>query len=145
VERRAPRELPLRPTLEETVDIGEVERVQHDPAYRLVDVRAAERYRGETEPIDRIPGRIPGAVNLPYTQVMNADYTYRSAEALRELFAPVIGEAAAQNVVFYCGSGVTSVAGLLAFRLAGLGAPKLYPGSYSEWIADGTRPVDIGG
>ncbi len=144
VETRSSQPLPVLPALEETVDLADVERIQFDPSYRLIDVRAGERYRGETEPIDRIPGHIPGAINLPYTSVMAADHTFLSPEALRAVFTPVVGDTPAEQVVFYCGSGVTSVPAILAFRRAGLGAAKLYPGSYSEWIADGTRLVVLG-
>ena len=108
----------------------------------LVDARAAERYRGEVEPVDRRPGHIPGARNLPWTDNLAADGRFRAAAELRERFAgPAVGE----DVVVYCGSGVTACHDLLALEVAGLGRGRLYPGSWSEWSADPDRPAVIGG
>jgi thiosulfate/3-mercaptopyruvate sulfurtransferase len=108
----------------------------------LVDARAAERYRGEVEPIDPVAGHIPGAVNVPTTANLRADGRFRSAEELRALYAAagVTGEA---EVAAYCGSGVTAVHDIIAMEIAGIRA-ALYPGSWSGWIADPDRPVETG-
>jgi thiosulfate/3-mercaptopyruvate sulfurtransferase len=109
----------------------------------LLDVRAAERYRGETEPIDPVAGHIPGAVNAPIANTANPDGTYRPPAELREYFASL--RTAAPNadgaVGTYCGSGVTAARGVLALALAGIPA-ALYVGSWSNWIADPSRPIE---
>ncbi|SCG52181.1 sulfurtransferase [Micromonospora halophytica] len=108
----------------------------------LLDVRAAPRYRGETEPIDPVAGHVPGAVNLPAPQYVT-DGRFPSAEALRERFAAagVTGDA---PVGAYCGSGVTAAQAVLALHLAGRPDAALYVGSWSEWVADPARPVAKG-
>ncbi|GAB3765548.1 thiosulfate/3-mercaptopyruvate sulfurtransferase [Nocardioides ginsengisegetis] len=110
----------------------------------LVDARAAERYRGETEPIDPVAGHIPGAVNVPTASNLASDGRFRPAEELRELYAavgatPEAGERG--EVAAYCGSGVTAVHDIIAMELAGIRA-ALYPGSWSGWISDPARPVE---
>ena len=110
----------------------------------LVDARAPERYRGETEPIDPVAGHIPGAVNVPTARNLGGDGRFRSPEELRELYAavgatPEAGERG--EVAAYCGSGVTAVHDILAMEVAGIRA-ALYPGSWSGWITDESRPVE---
>lgn len=110
----------------------------------LVDARAPERYRGETEPIDPVAGHIPGAVNVPTARNLADDGRFRTPEELRELYAGVgaTPEAAARGeVAAYCGSGVTAAHDLLAMEVAGVHGAALYPGSWSGWIADPSRPV----
>ena len=143
-ETRPPAGFIAHPRPDMSVTVEQVERIRLDPAYRLVDVRAPERYRGESEPIDPVAGHIPGAVNLPYLKNLAADSTFQTPAELRRLYEPIIAGIPAQNVIFYCGSGVTSVHSLLALLVAGLGEAKLYPGSWSEWIAPRTRPVATG-
>ena len=108
----------------------------------LLDVRAPERFRGETEPIDPVAGRVPGAVNAPTTDCLEPDGRFRAAEGLRELFSrkglPTSGPVAA-----YCGSGVTAAHTVLALHEVGIEA-ALYVGSWSEWITDPNRPVATG-
>ncbi len=108
----------------------------------LVDARAAERYRGEAEPIDPVAGHIPGAVNVPTTTNLRADGRFRGPEELRALYAAA-GVTGEEGVAVYCGSGVTAVHDVLALEVAGIRA-ALYPGSWSGWITDPTRPIETG-
>jgi len=108
----------------------------------VVDARAAARYRGETEPIDPVAGRIPGAVNVPTAHNLAPDGTFRPAGELRDLYAAV-GATGGATVAAYCGSGVTAAHDVLALEVAGVSA-ALYPGSWSEWIVDPGRPVERG-
>jgi thiosulfate/3-mercaptopyruvate sulfurtransferase len=109
----------------------------------LIDARAAERFRGEVEPIDPVAGHIPGAKNRFYKENLNADLTFRPADEIRAAFSAMTNRDAA-NVVHQCGSGVTACANIFAMELAGLAGSKLYAGSWSEWISDATRPVATG-
>lgn len=109
----------------------------------LIDVRATERYRGEVEPIDRIAGRVPGAVNLPTTRHSHPDGRFRDADEIAEAFAAV-GVRPGCPVGAYCGSGVTAAHTILALHLAGRPDAALYVGSWSNWISDPARPVATG-
>jgi thiosulfate/3-mercaptopyruvate sulfurtransferase len=105
----------------------------------VIDARAPERYRGEIEPIDARPGHVPGAINRPWADNLGPDGRFRPADELRAQFGAV------EEAVVYCGSGVTACHDLLALEVAGLGdRARLYPGSWSEWSADPTRPVATG-
>ncbi|MEV4772437.1 sulfurtransferase [Micromonospora humida] len=108
----------------------------------LIDVRAAPRYRGETEPIDPVAGHVPGAVNLPAPGYVT-EGRYPAADVLRDRFAAV-GVRADAPVGAYCGSGVTAAQAVLALHLAGRPDAALYVGSWSGWVADGSRPVATG-
>ena len=108
----------------------------------VVDARAPERYRGESEPVDPVAGHVPGAVNVPTTVNVAADGTFRSLEQLRALYAAE-GVAGEQETAVYCGSGVTAAHDVLALESVGITA-ALYPGSWSEWVADPGRPVATG-
>jgi len=108
----------------------------------LLDVRSAERYRGETEPVDPVAGHIPGAVNAPATANVDADGRYLGPGQLRDQFAAV-GVTAGRPVAAYCGSGVTAAQAVLALERAGIAA-GLYIGSWSNWLADPARPVATG-
>ena len=112
-----------------------------DKSMLLLDARAGERYRGETEPLDPVAGHIPGAANRFFKANLNADLTFRPATELRNEFAALAGGRRADQVVHYCGSGVTACANLFAMEYAGLHGSKLFPGSWSEWVADPSRPV----
>jgi thiosulfate/3-mercaptopyruvate sulfurtransferase len=106
----------------------------------LIDVRAAERYSAEHEPIDPIAGHIPGAINLPATANLRADGRFLPPAHIATLFAEAGG---AEGAVLYCGSGITAAHSLLALESAGLTA-AIYPGSWSDWINDPSRPVATG-
>ncbi|MFJ6319585.1 sulfurtransferase [Streptomyces californicus] len=109
----------------------------------LLDARAAERYRGDVEPIDRVGGHIPGAVSAPTDENTGPDGRYLPAEQLAARFAGLGAEAGAEGVGVYCGSGVSGAHQVLALEIAGL-TGILYPGSWSEWSADPSRPVATG-
>ncbi|MCP4595696.1 sulfurtransferase [Neptuniibacter sp.] len=106
----------------------------------LVDARAAERYRGEVEPIDPVAGHVPGAENRPLTDNL-ADGLFKSAEQLHEEWSAVLQGAAPDQVVHMCGSGVTACHNQLSMEIAGLTGSRIYSGSWSEWIRDPNRPV----
>ncbi|GAB2601009.1 sulfurtransferase [Kribbella endophytica] len=108
----------------------------------LLDARAPERFAGEVEPMDKVAGHIPGAVNAPTTGNVSADGHFLPAEELRERFAE-LGADGSQAVGAYCGSGVTAAHEALALEIAGVDAP-VYVGSWSEWITDPDRPIATG-
>lgn len=123
--------------------VEEVERAAADRDSLVIDVRDAVRYRGEREPIDTIAGHIPGAVNLPFIENLDAQGGFRSPEELRQHYTDALGNRRPDNVIVHCGSGVTACHTLLAMDYAGLPIPKLYVGSWSEWSNSG-RPVATG-
>ena len=108
----------------------------------LIDARAPERFRGEREPIDPVAGHIPEAVNVPATELVEADGRFLDADALQARFAGA-GVGNGVSVGTYCGSGVAASHGVLALSLAGIPA-ALYVGSWSDWITDSARPVATG-
>ena len=108
----------------------------------LLDARAEARYRGEVEPIDTVAGHIPGARSAPATGNVDGSGRFLSPERLRERFAS-LGVGPGRPVGAYCGSGVTAAQEMLALQRAGVPA-ALYAGSWSEWVADHTRPVETG-
>ena len=126
-----------------TVSADEVAERLQAPSYRVLDARARERFRGDVEPIDPVAGHLPGALCVPFIDNL-AGSRMKSPAELRQRFGPLIGDTPAERVVVYCGSGVTACHHILAAEHAGLGLWRLYPGSFSEWIADGERPVATG-
>jgi thiosulfate/3-mercaptopyruvate sulfurtransferase len=118
------------------VDIDTVAQRVRDPQWCVLDVRAAPRYRGETEPIDPVAGHIPGAVNLPYAENLR-DGGYAKAAVLRAQYAKLLDGRAPQRLIVHCGSGVTACHTLLALEHAGLHGAALYVGSWSEWCRSG--------
>jgi len=108
---------------------------------KLIDARPAERFRGDIEPIDPVAGHIPGAINRFYKDNLNADLTFKSREQLRADFVQIIDADKPAEVIHQCGSGVTACANIFAMEYAGLPGSRLYAGSWSEWIADPSRPT----
>ena len=144
VETRPPAAFTARPRPDMLVDAGTIQSHLGDSSFRLVDVRAQERYRGETEPLDPVAGHIPGAVNAPVAGSLAEDGRFKSQEALRAHFNPILGGHTASQTVFYCGSGVNAAHSILTLMHAGLGEAKLYAGSWSDWVTDPNRPVRTG-
>ena len=107
----------------------------------LLDARAPARYRGEQEPIDPVTGRIPGAKNRFNNDNMRADGTFKPADELKKEFLAVLGDRNPADVINYCGSGVAACHNALAMEIAGLAGSRVYPGSWSEWSKDPTRPI----
>ncbi|MGC5017708.1 sulfurtransferase [Micromonospora sp. DT47] len=137
-----PGDVRVRPGALPVLDANDAARLAAADAGTLLDVRAAPRYRGETEPIDPVAGHLPGAVNLPAPEYVT-EGRFLSAEALRERFAAA-GVTDGAPVGAYCGSGVTAAQAVLALHLAGRSDAALYVGSWSNWVADPSRPVATG-
>ncbi len=136
----------------QTYAVGDV---QHDSVVRteripyelaqgavLADARSPERYQGVAEPIDPVAGHVPGAVNFPFSAVLQADGRLRPAELLARDMQHLVAHP--RGLIAMCGSGVTACLLLLALDAAGLGEGRVYLGSWSEWIRDSSRPVATG-
>ncbi|MBC7398886.1 MAG: sulfurtransferase [Mucilaginibacter sp.] len=116
-----------------TVTIDEAGKAALSDDKVVIDVRENARYLGRTEPIDKIAGHIPGAINLFYADNLDAEMKYRSPRELAALYNNAIGDTKPENVIVHCGSGVTACHTLLGMAYAGIEGPKLYVGSWSEW------------
>lgn len=132
------------PSLAATVDARTVLDNISRPAFTVIDARAANRYRGEVEPMDPVAGHIPGALNRPNGENLQADGRFKPAAQLREEFAGLLAGRDPAAIVHQCGSGITACHNLLAMEIAGLSGSRLYPGSWSEWCSDPSRPVAKG-
>ncbi len=130
-----------RPELVVTAD--DVDALRSEPNERLFDARAAERYTGEAEPIDPVAGHIAGARSFPFASNLQGG-RFAAPDAVRATFTAVLGGVPSSRAVVYCGSGVTACHLVLAAEHAGLPLPKLYAGSFSEWITDPRRAVARG-
>jgi thiosulfate/3-mercaptopyruvate sulfurtransferase len=107
----------------------------------LIDSRAAPRYRGEVEPIDAKAGHIPGAINLDWSAGLEPDGRFKSSNAQAQRFTMLEN---AEEILVYCGSGVSACGNLLALEVAGIAGAKLYAGSWSDWIAQPDAPIVLG-
>lgn len=115
-----------------------------EPTMRLVDARTPERYRGENETIDPVAGHIPGSVNRCFRDNLDASGRMKPVAQLLQEWREVLAGLAPEAVVHSCGSGVSACHNLLAMEAAGLPGSRLYPGSWSEWCADPSRPIALG-
>jgi len=140
-ETRAARrfEAHLRPDLVVTAE--EIEAQLGSPDLHLFDARAADRFRGENETLDPVGGHIPGAVSAPYVENLGPDGLMLPPDQLAARFAKLLGDTPAEEAIFYCGSGVSAAHDVLAVQHAGLPMPRLYVGSWSDWVSTGRRPV----
>lgn len=111
------------------------------PDMLVVDARSNDRFHGQNETMDPVAGHIPGAVNRLFRTNVDERGFFRPPAELRREFVALMGDTPAENVVNQCGSGVSACHNLLAMEIAGLAGSRLYPGSWSEWVADPARPV----
>lgn len=123
------------------VDVETVEARLANGSMVLLDARTADRFAGRSEPIDRIAGHIPGAINTPLPENLMADKCLRSAAELQAYYCAIIAERPIESVACMCGSGVTACHTLLALETAGLPGAALYVGSWSDWISSERRPI----
>jgi thiosulfate/3-mercaptopyruvate sulfurtransferase len=135
--------VPMQPGPAASAD--EIVRHLNDGSLFILDARAPERYRGDLEPLDPVAGHIPGAHNRPYGENLTPQGNFKPAGLLRSEFEAQLGDTSPSTVVHHCGSGVTACHNVLAMSVAALPGSRLYPGSWSEWIADPARPVVRGG
>jgi thiosulfate/3-mercaptopyruvate sulfurtransferase len=118
-----------------------VHRNLDDRRFCLIDARSPDRFRGENETLDPVGGHIPGARNRFFRDNLDASGCFRPAAELRREFLALLAGGAPEQVVMYCGSGVTACHNLLAMAIAGLHGARLYAGSWSEWCSDPARPL----
>jgi thiosulfate/3-mercaptopyruvate sulfurtransferase len=143
VEARQPRMFTPRPRADMVADARNVLAALNQSGYRILDARAPERYRGDVEPIDPVAGHIAGALSAPYMENIE-NGVFLLPDALKQRYEAIFAGTAPDHVTCYCGSGVTAAHNILAIKHAGLGDVKLYPGSWSEWITDPSRPTAKG-
>ncbi|MBV8666225.1 MAG: sulfurtransferase [Burkholderiaceae bacterium] len=142
VPQKAPGNIADRPSLVTTVNAIDLMVNISSQARAVIDARAPDRFRGENETLDPVGGHIPGAKNRFFKDNLQADGRFKAAEQLRADFSALID--APGQAVMQCGSGVTACHNLLALEVAGMKGAALYPGSWSEWCAEPTRPVARG-
>jgi thiosulfate/3-mercaptopyruvate sulfurtransferase len=129
-----------RPRSELAVDASDVLQSLESKAFSLIDARGADRFRGENETIDPVGGHIPGAINRPFRSNYTGPFgQFKPAQDLRKEFEAI--GIAPERIVHQCGSGVSAAVNLLAMEIAGLRGARLYPGSWSEWSSDRSRPM----
>jgi thiosulfate/3-mercaptopyruvate sulfurtransferase len=136
--------LSQRPSLATALDANGVLANLASRERLMIDARSAERYRGEVEPIDPVAGHIPGAFNRPFQENLRPDGRFKPAPVLRQEFETLLAGRKPAEVLHQCGSGVSACHNILAMEMAGLEGSALYPGSWSEWCADPSRPVATG-
>lgn len=132
-----------RPNRELWVDAEQVKERLQQPDWRLLDARAPERFAGKVEPLDAVAGHVPGARNHPFSTNLAADGRFGAPEELRLRYEHSQAGVADDHTIVMCGSGVTACHLLLAMEHAGKRGARLYAGSWSEWIRDAQRPVEV--
>lgn len=138
---RSPAVLAVRPSLVPSVSAQDVETSLAVGGLLVVDARSPDRFRGENETIDPVGGHIPGAVNRFFRDNLDADGRFKDPSLLRTEFEALLSGRDPREAVMQCGSGVTACHNLLALEIAGLPGASLYPGSWSEWCSEPSRPV----
>lgn len=126
------------------VSTDEVKAMLGSKTNAIIDARSPERFRGEVEPIDTVAGRIPGALNRFYQNNLDTNGQFLTADALKTAFEALLDGLKPQDAIAYCGSGTTACHNLVAMAYAGLPMPRLYVGSWSEWIRNPENPVGKG-
>jgi thiosulfate/3-mercaptopyruvate sulfurtransferase len=126
------------------VSAEQVQEHSNDPRYVILDARSGARFRGEVEPIDLVPGHIPGAISAPWEENVTSDGRFLPPEILRRRFEKLVKSVPPENVICYCGSGITAAHDIIAIAYARLGTARLYAGSWSEWITNAARPIAKG-
>ena len=119
------------------MDADGVEALRRDPSRKLLDVRSAERWRGDSEPFDPVAGHIPGSLNLAWNDNLTPDGRFKSPQVLRAQYEALLEGVPSDRLTVHCGSGVTACHTLLALETAGLPGAALYVGSWSEWCRSG--------
>ena len=138
-------EFRLQPPLRRLAHTGDVQTRLGQPGQTVVDARAAPRYRGDEEPLDPVAGHIPGALNRPFADNLDASSgCFKPPAQLRAEFDALLAGRDATGVVHHCGSGVSAVPNVLAMELAGYAPVALYAGSWSEWCRTPGLPVERG-
>ncbi|MDB5742904.1 MAG: 3-mercaptopyruvate sulfurtransferase [Polaromonas sp.] len=134
----------VKPPLATLVDARVVSAQLGRPSQTLIDARAAQRFKGEVEPMDPVAGHIPGALNRPFGHNFTSGGQFKPPAQLKAEFTALLGQRDPATVVHHCGSGVSALPNLLAMEIAGLGRSALYAGSWSDWCSDPARPVAQG-
>ena len=134
---------PIRPWPTDCLASADETELAAQRGERVLDARAAERFRGDVEPIDRKAGHIPGAVNHPFSTNLDDSGRFLSSDELRSRYEAT-GVTESTSTIVYCGSGVSACHNLLAMERAGLTQARLYPGSWSQWSRDDSRSVATG-
>lgn len=141
---RAAREFAPRTVDGAAVTTAQLQQALANRAVELIDARGADRFAGENETIDPVAGHVPGAVNRPFAKNVDGRGRFLPAAELRRQWSETLAGRAPSEVVAMCGSGVSACHNLLALEIAGLSGARLYPGSWSEWIRDPSRPIARG-
>lgn len=126
------------------VNADKVQQQLDDNSCILIDARSEERFSGEIEPLDKVAGHIPGAVNRPYDDNLAISGELMSADELLEEYGDALKGKNSKDVIHMCGSGVTACHNVLAMEAAGMAGSRLYVGSWSEWITDTSRAIATG-
>ena len=128
-----------------TIEVEEIAAaIENGSDLRLIDARAAARFDGSQEPIDTAAGHIPGTVNLAFDRSLDGDGRWRPVDELRQMWSELLSGDSTEPWSVMCGSGVTACHLAISAKLAGYPQPRLYVGSWSEWIRDPRRPISTG-
>jgi len=142
---RSPTRFRAHPNRKLWLDADQVQARVQQPDWRLLDARAPERFLGKVEPLDKVAGHVPGARNHPFSTNLTSEGRFGAPEELRRRYEQSQAGVADDHTIVMCGSGVTACHLLLAMEVAGKSGARLYAGSWSEWIRDARRPVEVTG